>query len=123
VEGYKQDQWYLVSRTIASFRGQWFSVAEFMRASGLAKSTAYRQLNDFVEKELLVYEHGKYSNREAMLSLFVTVESIRKRLQEQGIEPTAEVLACAIAHMRQAAALAADDALDEFICDMIENSA
>jgi hypothetical protein len=58
-----------------------------------------------------------------MISLFVTVRSITARLQEQGIEPTAEMLACAIAHMRQAAALAADEALDEFIDELTENSA
>jgi DNA-binding MarR family transcriptional regulator len=114
---------YLIMRKIATFRGEWFGVSELAEMTNLAPSTIHHQLAELVAQGVVEAAKGKYRNRYASLSLLVTVEQITARLQEQGIEPSAEVLDCAIASMREAASLAADEALDDFICDLLENSA
>jgi DNA-binding MarR family transcriptional regulator len=111
---------FLVLRAIATFGGQWFGVADLATKTSLPRSTTHYQLAELVTQGVVEASKGKYRNRYASISLLVTVESITARLQSQGIEPTAETLACAIAHMRQAAALAADEALDDFIYEYRE---
>ena len=114
---------YLIIRKIATFRGEWFGVSELAERVGLSRSTVHHQLAELVAQGIIEAAKGKYRNRYCSISLLVTVESITARLQEQGIEPSAEVLAAVIAHMREAASCAAYDALDDFICEMMENSA